>query len=130
MICLDSDCIIDFLKGKKESIEIIARHSKEIVTTEINKFEIMFGIYLKKEISEKEKDAAKSFFDSLDVLPFEKNCGEKAAQILASLSKEGNIIEQNDAFIASIMINNGIENILTKNEKHFLRIKGIKVMAY
>ena len=40
MICLDSDCIIDFLRGKEEAIRIVERHKEELVSTEINIFEV------------------------------------------------------------------------------------------
>ncbi len=30
MICLDSDCIIDFLKGKKEIIELVEKYRKRL----------------------------------------------------------------------------------------------------
>ena len=130
MICLDSDCIIDFLKGKNEAVEIVNQYKDEIVTTEINRFEIFFGVYIRKEISEKEENAAKSFFDSIEVLSFEENCGERAARFLASLSKKGNIIDQNDVLIGSVMINNGCKKIITRNEKHFSRMEEITVIAY
>ena len=70
MICIDSDCIIDFLKGKEEAVKIVEKYKEEIMTTEINVFEILFGIYIKKDINEREEFAAKEFFDSIVVLPF------------------------------------------------------------
>ena len=39
MICLDSDCIIDFLKGKKEAVDLVRKYKEEVITTEINRFE-------------------------------------------------------------------------------------------
>lgn len=130
MICLDSDCIIDFLKGKKEAVDLVRKYKEEIITTEINRFEVLFGIYLKKKIEGGENNSAKLFFDSLDVLPFNENCGEEAARILFSLAKEGNVINQNDCLISAIMIKNGCRSILTGNKKHFERIKGISVKSY
>ena len=53
MIFIDSDCIIDFLKGKKEAVDIIKRYKEKIATTEINVFEGLFGVYLKKNINDK-----------------------------------------------------------------------------
>ncbi len=130
MICLDSDCIIDFLKGKDEAVSLVEKYKEDIVTTEINKFEVLFGIYSKKKIDEKEKSITMSFFDSFDILPFDFGCGEEAAKILSSLSKEGNIINQNDCFIGAIMFNNGCKTILTRNRKDFERINGINVVSY
>ncbi len=98
------------------------------MTTEINKFEVLFGIYLKKDIDEGERNTAKLFFDSLEVLAF--GCGEEAARILARLCSDGKIINQNDCFISAIMIKNGCKTILTKNKKHFERIEGLEVFSY
>ena len=54
MICLDSDCIIDFLNGKGDAKLVVSKYFEEIVTTEINAFEIFFGIYNQKIIDKKE----------------------------------------------------------------------------
>jgi len=130
MMCLDSDCIIDFLKGKNDAINIIEKYKNEVITTEVSVFEIFFGIYLKKEIDENELITANNFFSSIEVFPFDGKCGHIAANILASLFKKGKSIEQNDCFIAAIMKKNKCDKIITKNEKHFSRIEGIKVINY
>ncbi|MEK6824321.1 MAG: type II toxin-antitoxin system VapC family toxin [Nanoarchaeota archaeon] len=131
MICLDSTVIIDFLKGREEAINIIGIYMNDgLATTELTIFEIFAGIYLKKSISENEVIKATEFFNSINVLSFDKTCGEKAARIYAFLSNSGNLIEQNDVFISAIMIKNGCEKIITRNEKHFLKIDGIKVVRY
>ena len=134
MICLDSDCIIDFLKNKPEAVSTLTtlkRYYKEtFVTTEINKFEVMLGIYDKKKINEKELKVAKSFFASIDVLPFGEECGTEAARILGSLARKGRVINQNDALIAAVMRVNGCEKIVTRNARDFGRIPGVKVEDY
>ena len=128
MICIDSDCIIDFLKGKKEVIDMIKNYDGELVTTEINKFEVLFGIYLKDKLNEAEENVVLSFFESIDILSFGKSYGKTAAKILTSLRKRGVTIDQNDCFTASIMIKNGCRDIITRNKKHFSSIKGINVI--
>ena len=130
MICLDSDFIIDYLKGKKEVVAALEKHEETLVTTEINVFEIFFGIYRNKEFSERERLVARDFFGSLEVLPFDGGCGEFASRILAGLSHKGDLIEQNDCFIASVMLNNGCDKIITRNKKHFSKIKNVKVIEY
>lgn len=130
MICIDSDGIIDYLKGKKEAIEIIREYANEIVTTELNVFEIFYGIYANKNFSEKEEASANAFFNSIKVLPFDKPCGKIAAKIFASLSLIGKPIEQNDCFIAAIILRNGFDSIITRNKEHYSRIKDLKVISY
>ena len=88
MISIDSDCIIDFLKGKKEAVDIINKYKDELVTTEINVFEVFVGIYKNKKIEEKEGKVAKSFFESLEIL----NCGSfglKGASLFCELINNG-----------------------------------------
>jgi predicted nucleic acid-binding protein len=127
MICIDSDCIIDFLKGKKEAIEIVNQYKDEIITTEINIFEVFFGVYSRKQT---EEESTGLFFGSMEILDSNKRWGIGAARILGNLIKEGRVIEQNDSLIASIMLSNDCNKIITKNEKHFSKIKGIEVMTY
>lgn len=130
MICIDSDCIIDFLKGKKEAIEIVNQYKDEITTTEINIFEVFFGVYSRKQTDKEEEESTRLFFDSMEILDSNKRWGIRAAKILGNLVKEGKVIEQNDSLIASIMLSNDCNKIVTKNEKHFSKIKGIEVMTY
>ena len=130
MICLDSDCIIDFLKGKKDVIRAVNRHHEQVVTTEINRFEVLFGVYAMKPLNHEEKEIASSFFDAIEVLPFDEGCGDVAAKTLASLAAKGQMISQNDALISAAMSNHGCRNILTRNAKHYSKIPGIIAVKY
>jgi len=130
VICLDSDCIIDFLNGKGDAKLVVSKYFEEIVTTEINAFEIFFGIYNQKVIDKKEEESAKAFFEEIEILPYGNNCGRSSACLLSGLKKQGKEIEQNDCHIVSSMISNRCSKIITKNKKHFERIKGIKVISY
>ena len=131
MIFIDSDCIIDFLNGKETARKIIENYKvEELGTSQINVFEIFFGIFKRKKINENELISADNFFNSLTIFSFDQKCGKISARILSTLIKEGNIIDQNDCFIGSIMIKNGISSIISNNKKHFSRINGIKVITY
>ena len=130
MIFIDSDFIIDFLKGKENTKEFIENYNGQVCTSQINVFEIFFGIFQKSKTDEKEINFAEDFFDSITVFPFDEKCGRISAKIFSSLIKEGKTIDQNDCFIGAIMLKNRIDNIVTGNTKHFSRIKGIKAVAY
>jgi len=130
MICLDTTAIIDFLNGRDEAVSAVKKYKGELATTEINVFETFFGIYVKRTLSEKEENSAKEFFDSLDILPMKKSSGSLAAKILSQLARKGDVIGQNDCMTATIMLKNGCDKILTKNKKHFSKIKGLKVVSY
>ena len=129
MICLDSNCIIDFLKGKKEAITIIEQYKEELVTTEICIFEVFLGIYKKQHTSLREETIANTLLNSLYIL-HSKDFGIYASKLYSELMTKGILIEQNDCFIASIMLMNGCDTIITRNVKHFARIPGIKIIEY
>ena|SRR3989344_2749159 len=130
MIFLDSNFIIDFLKGKKSAVSLIKKNNEELATSQINVFEVLFGIFMKKETNRKELDLAEAFFQSIIIFPFDSNCGNLSAKILSSLMKEGKTIEQNDCFIGAIMIKNRIDKIISNNVKHFSKINGVKIITY
>ena len=130
MIFIDSDCIIDFLRGKERAKKVVEEYEDELSTSQINVFEVFHGIFKQKDVSESELNSADSFFNSIEVLPFDEKCGRISAKIFSVLMKEGKMIEQNDCFIGAVMLKNNLNAIISNNKKHFSRIKGIKVVSY
>jgi len=55
---------------------------------------------------------------------------EKAAEICELLESRGQLIDDNDFLIIGIMLSNGINQIITKNIKHFEKIEEINVINY
>ena len=130
MILIDSDCIVDFLRGDEKAIKILGKNVGSIVTSELNSFEVFFGIFIHKNIPKDELFSAERFFESIKILSFDYQCGKIAAKMLSELRNKGEEINQNDCLIASVMIKNGITKIITRNKKHFGKIKDLKVIGY
>ncbi|MFH1053126.1 MAG: PIN domain-containing protein [Candidatus Woesearchaeota archaeon] len=125
-LILDSSFIIDLLNNKidavKKSKEI---EEKEIImTTSISVFETLKRIRPESEIKN-----TKDFFKGIIVLELNKNSGLIAGDISRELLERGKEIDSEDCMIAGIAIINN-ETVLTKNVKHFNRIKGLKVESY
>lgn len=129
MICVDSDCLINFLKGKEAEIKIMSEYSDDIVTTEINRYEVFEGVYAKLHQKQNEFEETKNFFNSIIVLSG-SGWGLTAAKLFCELIKNGKEIDQNDCMIVAIMKANGCNKIITKNKKHFEQIEGIEVIPY
>ena len=64
MIFIDSDCIIDFLRGKERAKKVVEEYEDELSTSQINVFEVFHGIFKQKDVSESELNSADSFFNS------------------------------------------------------------------
>lgn len=126
MVCLDTDVIIDFLKNKMYVVKAIdeLKRREEILTTSITVFELLKGIMRLED--EEEKIKTLQFLGNIRVLNFDMNASKKAASIFEALRKEGALIDTLDLMIASIALAHDV-SVLTKNVKHFERVKGLKL---
>lgn len=132
MICLDSSFIIDFLKNDKSAIKIYEKYiNEEFYISEITIFEVATG-FLYSEYTNKNSnfDTFIDFISNFQILSTLNLHSLEAARINASLIFQGKTIEPNDCIIAGTMIANNVKKIITKNKKHFSKIKGIEVLSY
>jgi len=125
--------MIDFLKGKKEAVAKASQLDKEgeLFTTEINLFELFYGIFKNSKINkEKELQDVQNLVERLTVLPLKGKSTFKSAQIAGELTEKGLEINPPDCITAGICLANNINVIITRDNLHFSRIKGIKPEAY
>jgi tRNA(fMet)-specific endonuclease VapC len=116
---LDSCFVIDLLNGDRDAVRFAEDNENKIIrTTSITVFEVMNG--LKKEID---------LFDKLIILGFGKGDAVLASSIWKKLKQNGNMVDPEDCFIASISINNNLP-LVTRNVKHFSRIKELQIIKY
>lgn len=123
---LDTSFLIDLLKNKKEAVELAASvEDREVMkTTSISVFEIY------KDISNKDKlKRVGEFFDSLIILNFNTKSAKLAGDIFRELAQKGEEIDSEDCMIAAITKNDS-EVLITRNTKHFNRIKNLNIRSY
>ena len=130
MICLDTSFILDLLKERQDSVSKLKSFlGEELVSTEISYFEVLYGIFKRKEFNQQELNKVQDFFGSLRIFPLDGLSAYKAAEIAGELSKKGMLVETNDSLIAGICLSNNC-SIVTRDVKHFSRIKGLKIETY
>ncbi|MEK6922040.1 MAG: PIN domain-containing protein [Nanoarchaeota archaeon] len=129
---LDSSFLIDLLCGKEESVKQKARSLDQRFVvkaiTSISVMELWRGV-LKKGASEEEKRKVKEIISSYLLYSFDEKAAQHAAEIESELSKNGEIIDLEDIMIAGIAQSKK-ESILTRNQKHFQRIKDLEIETY
>lgn len=126
MICADTDALVSILRNEKGSGAITDKLDKEKAsTTVINSYELIFGARISNNKEENIKEAEK-LLAKLSILEMDEESAKKAAEIHAELSEKGDLINLKDIFIGAIAVSNG-QKILTRNEKDFSRIKGLKI---
>lgn len=124
-ICLDTTVLIGYLNGREPSASAVEKAVKECncnVTT-ITVYELLFGIArAKKEIGEE------ALLSAMTVIPFNDNAARRADNLHSDLISQNKDIGAKDVLIASICLENDLP-ILTTNEKHFLRVQGLRVFT-
>jgi predicted nucleic acid-binding protein len=131
--CVDTTFLIDLLRDEEGAVEKAEELDEfgETVTTEINVFEVVFGIYLSRSVNRKKRlKEVEMLFDRLNIFPFDHASAIKAGEILGELVRKGMGIDSLDGMVAAIALTQGCNVIVTRNVKHFERIEGIEVEEY
>lgn len=133
MKCLDTTFLIDLMHNEASAVRK-ARELEEVgfnATTEINVFELVYGIHRSKLGDRKARLAqAEQLFSRLVTFPLNHEAALNAGKILGKLSREGKEASPRDGMIASVAITHGCNVIVTRNTKHFVSIPGIQVEVY
>ncbi|MBD3248694.1 PIN domain-containing protein [Candidatus Woesearchaeota archaeon] len=127
MKVLDTTFLIDFLKGKKETLKII-KSKEDLLTTQINMYEVIRGAFLRDNPSELLK--AEQLFENIKVLQIDDDAVIRSADIFSDLVKNGKMVPDSDCMTAGTALSKGVNKIVTRNKEHFKRMKGIKVETY
>ena len=128
MKVLDTTFLIDMIHGKKET-EKVVESLEPLLTTQINMYEVIRGFIIKK-IQQKKFLEIIALFENIRVLPLTDQGIIKASEISAELMKKGYPAPDCDCLIAGIALHNNVRTIITRDDKHFQEIKGLKVEDY
>ena len=128
MICIDSDFAIAILKGDEKAGNLLEdlESKGEICLTSISVFELT---YITKDISKKKERSLLNLIDTFRVLPLDKNSALHASKIGKKLAKDGKMVHPMDLMIGATALGNKM-TLVTKNLKHFSRIKGLELMSW
>ncbi len=123
---IDTDICVYWLKGN-ENIErkALAVRLDNIYISFIALSELYYGAYKSQRIKGN-LIAVKALWNKLGFIESNEDICETFGKLKAGLEKKGNVINDADMFIASCALANGF-TLVTNNERHFKRIKGLKV---
>jgi tRNA(fMet)-specific endonuclease VapC len=128
----DTTFLVDVLrsvdkKTEKKVNELDHSFSTKFIST-ITVLELWSGVYQSKN-PKKQSDKIKKILESFIILPFKEEDAKIAGKIEAELILNGNNIGITDIMIAASAIKHN-QSILTRNVKHFSKVKGIKIETY
>ncbi len=123
---LDTNICIFWLKGNKSIAERIDSVVMDnISTTIVNVSELYYGVYKSSNI-EKNPSTINTLLQKIGVLTINQNSAMTFGKIKAKLEKGGNVIDDADILIASIVLSDDCI-LVTDNAKHFNKINGIRL---
>ncbi|MFA5855830.1 MAG: type II toxin-antitoxin system VapC family toxin [Candidatus Pacearchaeota archaeon] len=129
MYCLDTNIIVNYLRGDKQTIFKINELNEdcELFVTPLTLCELYRGAYLSKD-SEIKVRLIKEFIGSFVLLEFNEKVSLEYGKEYSRLKKLGKITENIDLMIACFAKTNNLI-LVTRNKKHFENI-GIKIESW
>lgn len=125
---VDTDWIIQFLRGQKQAVEVLSRLYDESFAISIISFaEVYEGIYRFEGVKRKELEANfQDFLTGIHILDIDENVAGIFAEKRAKLRRENKLIDNFDLLIGSTALYYNLE-LITYNVKHFGRIENLKL---
>lgn len=126
IFCLDTDILIEYFRGNEKIKDRIKSLSNDdsIGLTWLSFYEFFKGIYLSGKLEEEK--FLQRLFDTCQLLESSYESAKAGGEIYAFLKKKGQLINDADILIASIVKTHDA-TLVTNNIFHFSRIEGLKI---
>lgn len=128
MYLLDTSFIIAVLREKQPTLDVLREVNEEILTSVVSVGELFVGINLASPMfREIQLHKTTLFIEKLNgVLPITNEVALKFGQVKANLQQKGQLIGDNDTWIAATCLTSGA-TLLTLNKKHFQQVPGLQI---
>ena len=126
---LDTNFCIACLRRKPWALRILGRVPlASVAVSSVTVGELLLGTHLAADPVQ-ERAKVEAFLGPLQAMPFGRSEAIRWAELDASLRRQGNRIETEDAIIAATAMAAGM-TLVTGNAKHFGRVKGLKTVDW
>jgi tRNA(fMet)-specific endonuclease VapC len=125
-VCIDTDILIDHLRGSPEAtqaIERIEEAGRTLSTTTVNAYELTYGAWKTRE-PQANLEAVETLLSRLNVYPLSLEAAQEAGKMMAHLEKTGTPVDIRDIFIGATAKANGA-SLYTRNTRHFENMPGL-----
>jgi len=129
MIGMDTCAIIDFFIGDESLLKLIEGLDDDICLSQISYLELSFGINPKIKSHLEEEKYYDILFNTLKVVDVNNYLFRNASRLFWKMKFLGKEIGKIDSVIASSFMTVGANKIITK-DRHFEKIRGLKVLSY
>lgn len=128
MYLVDTDWVVDYLKGRTQAIDTLNRLVKKGLAISIITYgEIYEGIYFGQDPKLAEKGFL-NFLRVVDILGLNRTTMKRFALIRGDLRQRGALIGDPDLMIAATATLNKL-TLITRNKKHFEKVEGLELFS-
>ncbi len=127
MIVIDTDVVIDFLRGDKAVVDYVEKIEKELAITSITLSELYYGASKAQQMGKHRKQIG-SLIEFVRVLHTSHESSRIFGETKAKLENQGKIVDDMDLLIASIVEAYEYQ-FVTGNISHFERIDGLEAYS-
>lgn len=125
MFCIDTNFIIDLMKGKEDATQLASSIKlSEVIVTSITFYGVCLGELLVGRPLSEIREMKKNF----QVIRLDEEHAEEAAKIQSQLIEKGEKIPALDALIAGV--SRAEDATLITDDEHFKRVKGLDLRFY
>ena len=122
VILLDSNILIDILKGKKDTINKTQGFTLPLMISSITVMELMIGARNKQEITKLEK-----FIELFEIIHIDTNISNLAIQLIVKYAKSHTLDIPDSLIAATALVNRA--QLFTYNKKDFQFIPKLDLMT-
>jgi len=121
---LDTDTCIGVLRRQPDIVRRLTQvPPAECAISMVTAFELYFGLMKARKPSD-ERHKVERFVAAIAELPFDHASAEAAANVRATLERQGNVIGPYDLLIAGQALARGL-TLVTSNVREFQRVSGL-----
>lgn len=127
MVCLESDFLVELSRHKHEAIskmQQLVETGEQLFVTPVSATEMFMGAFKSKDPQEFLR--TEELLSTLKLLEYDFHAAKMAADLMTGLSKKGEKIGEMDTLTAGIALRHN-QRLITRNKKHFSKIKGLKI---
>lgn len=127
MYVLDTDHCVELLRGNPKVLSKLKSLSEitDIYTTIITAAELFYGAHRLPKTQQRLQEVS-ALQKDMDILALDIESVKVYGQIKAKLAHKGELLADNDLFIASITLNKGFI-LVTHNTQHYARIPNLRL---
>ena len=122
---VDSDWVIDYLRGKDEAVDLLRRMAEEGFVSILTFGEVYQGILFGRDREHHER-VFRNFLRGTEVLRLNRSIMRRFAEIRGTLRMQGRIVDVPDLLIAATALYYDL-TLITRNLTDFERVPGLQI---